>query len=99
MTESDLPTLEFAPSQAFTGVPRLERIHSSDKLEEARLAGEDCPRLLCVDDDPFVLEGLQPLLERSYRLSTATSGATGLDLLDREGPCAIVISDMRMPNM
>ncbi len=64
-----------------------------------RLAGAGRPRLLCVDDDPNVLEGLQLHLERLYRMSTATSGAGGLELLDKEGPCAIVVSDMRMPHM
>jgi CheY-like chemotaxis protein len=64
-----------------------------------RLAGAGGPRLLCVDDEPNVLEGLRLHLERRYRLSVATSGAGALALLDREGPCAIVVSDMRMPAM
>ena len=61
--------------------------------------GEVRDRILCVDDEPNVLEGLQLHLERLYSMSTATSGAEALGLLDREGPYAVVISDMRMPAM
>jgi len=56
-------------------------------------------RVLCVDDEPNVLAGLRLHLERPYQLSTATSGAQALAILESEGPCAIVISDMRMPEM
>jgi CheY-like chemotaxis protein len=62
-------------------------------------AGEAPARVLCVDDEPGVLEGLRLHLERRYRLSTATSGAEALALLDRDEPYAVVISDMRMPEM
>jgi CheY-like chemotaxis protein len=66
---------------------------NSTKLQDARA------RVLCVDDEPNVLEGLRLHLERPWRLSTASSGAEALELLEREGPCAVVISDMRMPQM
>jgi response regulator RpfG family c-di-GMP phosphodiesterase len=58
------------------------------------------PRLLCVDDEPYVLEGLRDTLRRSFDVRVATSGAEALDLL-REEPEAysVVISDMRMPGM
>lgn len=58
------------------------------------------PRLLCVDDEPQVLEGLTLNLRRRFEVSTATSGAEGLSLLDKAaGAIAVVISDMRMPQM
>lgn len=57
------------------------------------------PRVLCVDDEPNVLEGLVLHLRKRYTVFTATSGQVGLDLLSREGPFAVVLSDMRMPNM
>jgi response regulator RpfG family c-di-GMP phosphodiesterase len=58
------------------------------------------PRILCVDDEPYVLEGLRDMLRRSFDVRVATSGAEGLELL-REEPdsYAVVISDMRMPQM
>lgn len=57
------------------------------------------PALLCVDDEPLVLEGLTLHLRRAYALTTATSGAAGLEILRDKGPFAIVMSDMRMPGM
>jgi response regulator RpfG family c-di-GMP phosphodiesterase len=58
------------------------------------------PRILCVDDEPHVLEGLRDTLRRSFDVRVATSGAEGLEIL-REEPqsFAVVISDMRMPQM
>lgn len=57
------------------------------------------PRILCVDDDPNVLEGLVAFLRRRYRVYTANSGAAGLVAVDEHGPFDVVISDMRMPGM
>ncbi len=57
------------------------------------------PRLLCVDDEPDVLDGLVLNLRRRYDVLTATSGAAGLEVLGRETQLAAVISDMRMPGM
>ncbi|MET0591658.1 MAG: HD domain-containing phosphohydrolase [Polyangiaceae bacterium] len=52
-----------------------------------------------MDDEPLVLEGLTLHLRRAYALTTATSGAAGLEILRDKGPFAIVMSDMRMPGM
>ncbi len=57
------------------------------------------PRVVCVDDDPQVLSGLSLHLRRRYDVETATSGAAALELLARQPPAAVVISDMRMPGM
>lgn len=56
-------------------------------------------RILCVDDEPRVLDGLENHLAMEYDLHTATSGAEGLEILEEHGPFALVISDMRMPVM
>ena len=55
--------------------------------------------ILCVDDEPNVLEGLVLNLRRDFGVITATSGREGLELLAKEGPFAVVLSDMRMPEM
>jgi response regulator RpfG family c-di-GMP phosphodiesterase len=57
-------------------------------------------RVLCVDDESRVLEGLRDNLRRTFDVEVAASGAEGLTLL-REDPdrFAIVISDLRMPVM
>jgi CheY-like chemotaxis protein len=58
------------------------------------------PRVLCVDDEPKILEGLAVNLGRSYQIITATNGQKGLDLLrESRNSIAIIISDMRMPVM
>ncbi len=57
------------------------------------------PRVLCVDDEPLVLEGLLLHLGRQYEVHVAGSGQEGLDLLREKGEFAAVISDMRMPEM
>jgi CheY-like chemotaxis protein len=55
--------------------------------------------VLCVDDEPKVLDGLLLNLRRYYRVSTASSGALGLEIVRGTDPPAIVVSDMRMPGM
>jgi response regulator RpfG family c-di-GMP phosphodiesterase len=57
------------------------------------------PKILCVDDEPLVLEGLTLHLRRAFKLFTAPSGAAGLELLAKEGDFGVVVSDMRMPQM
>jgi response regulator RpfG family c-di-GMP phosphodiesterase len=56
-------------------------------------------RVLCVDDEPQVLEGLSVQLRRGYEVHTATSGDQGLETIEKSGPFAVVLSDMRMPRM
>lgn len=58
------------------------------------------PRMLCVDDEPYVLEGLRDVLCRRFDVRIATGGVAGLELLRCEPDSfAVVISDMRMPGM
>lgn len=56
-------------------------------------------RVLCVDDEPNVVEGLALHLRRRYEVVTAHSGAEGLAILEKDGSFAVVLSDMRMPHM
>jgi response regulator RpfG family c-di-GMP phosphodiesterase len=57
------------------------------------------PRILCVDDERAVLDGLSLHLRRRHQVFTAQSGAEGLEILRREPAMAVVVSDMRMPGM
>lgn len=61
--------------------------------------GDRKVRILCVDDDPSILEGLSLHLGRRYQMLTASSGFEGLSVLHKEPSIAVVISDMRMPAM
>lgn len=56
-------------------------------------------QILCVDDEPNVLEGLSMHLSRNHEVFTATSGPDGLELLRQKPQVAVVISDMRMAPM
>jgi response regulator RpfG family c-di-GMP phosphodiesterase len=57
------------------------------------------PRILCVDDEPHVLDALVDILRRPYEVTTATSGLEGIAAIEHKGPFAAVVSDMRMPGM
>lgn len=57
------------------------------------------PRVLCVDDEPNVLEGLARTLRSLFVVETAVGGSRGLDVLQEQGPFTIVVSDLRMPRM
>ena len=56
-------------------------------------------KVLCVDDEPNVLEGLSLTLRRRFELLTAQNGAQALDILKADPGIAVIISDMRMPGM
>lgn len=56
-------------------------------------------KVLCVDDEPRVLDALALHLRRRYTPLTATSGAEGLERLRSEGPIDVIVSDLRMPGM
>ncbi len=56
-------------------------------------------KILFVDDESVLLQGYERLLRKDFQVSTAAGGAAGLAMLQREGPFAVVISDMRMPEM
>lgn len=56
-------------------------------------------KVLLVDDEPNVLASLRRTLGEQFQLSCASSGKEALDLVEREGPFAAVVSDMRMPGM
>ena len=57
------------------------------------------PQLLCVDDEPRVIEGLALILRKDYEVHTASSPEEALLKLKELGNLAVVISDMRMPKM
>ena len=56
------------------------------------------PAVLCVDDEPQVLEALIDNLHRRFRVTTATSGEAALEALERES-FAVAVADLRMPGM
>ncbi len=56
-------------------------------------------KVLAVDDEPEVLEGLRHILRSVCELETATSGTAALELLERSEEIAVIIADYNMPGM
>ena len=56
-------------------------------------------RVLFVDDEPNVLDGIRRQLRNRLDVETAIGAAAGLELIEKAGPFAVVVSDMRMPEM
>jgi response regulator RpfG family c-di-GMP phosphodiesterase len=57
------------------------------------------PRILIVDDEALVLEGLRRQLRTRYDVTVATEPWEAMDLVASKGPYAVVVSDLRMPGM
>lgn len=56
-------------------------------------------KILFVDDDVQLLDGLQRSLRRQFNVDTAIGGAEGLAKISTQGPFALVVADMQMPGM
>jgi len=57
-------------------------------------------RILCVDDEPYILTTLQRFFRKdNYEILLAASAQQGLSLLKEQGPVHIVLSDYRMPGL
>ena len=56
------------------------------------------PRVLCVDDDPDVLETVRRVLMRRFEVTAVLGGLNGLQLVwTAETPFHVIVSDLRMP--
>src|SRR5580704_12808500 len=56
-------------------------------------------KILMVDDENNVLLGYQRMFRNEFSIDTAAGGAAALAALSATGPYAVVVSDMRMPEM
>lgn len=56
-------------------------------------------KILFVDDEPAVLQGYQRILHKDFHAETAIGGEDAIAAATRNGPYAVVVSDMRMPGM
>ena len=63
------------------------------------MKSQELPSILCVDDEPRVVDGLALHLRRDYQVLTAHGGQSALQLLKEKGAPAVIVSDMRMPGM
>lgn len=81
--------------EAGAGAARLPR--KTPGMELRRYSVSD--KILFVDDESSALDGFRRILHGEFEVTTATSGGAGLMTLDRDGPFAVIVSDMRMPGM
>jgi len=56
-------------------------------------------RVLFVDDDPKILAAFQRQLRKKVVIETVESGSEGLEVLRRDGPFSLVVTDYCMPSM
>jgi CheY-like chemotaxis protein len=63
------------------------------QLPSARL------KVLCLDDDPRVLVGLRRQLAVQYDVEIAASGPEGLEILEELDDVAVIVTDLKMPEM
>src|ERR1700744_2345082 len=56
-------------------------------------------KILMVDDESNVLTAYEHLMHKEFKIDTAVGGAAALRTLATNGPYAVVVSDMRMPEM
>jgi two-component system cell cycle sensor histidine kinase/response regulator CckA len=56
-------------------------------------------KILLVDDDTNLIAGIQRTLRKNFFIETAASGNDAIRLLAEQGPFAIVVADMQMPEM
>jgi response regulator RpfG family c-di-GMP phosphodiesterase len=68
-------------------------------VSSGREAAAASARILCVDDEPRILEAYRRQLHRDFLIDTAEGAGHALVLVATHGPYAVVVSDMRMPGM
>ena len=56
-------------------------------------------KILCVDDDANILQAYQRILHKEFAIETAKQGRAGLEAIRTRGPFAVIVSDLRMPEM
>ncbi len=56
-------------------------------------------RVLFVDDEANILSGIKRQLRKHYAVETALGGPQGLELIKKSEEFAVIVSDMRMPEM
>lgn len=56
-------------------------------------------KILLVDDEVNVLQGLKRQLYRDFNVDTAISAEAGLEKVSSAGPYPVIVSDIRMPGM
>ncbi len=56
-------------------------------------------KILFVDDEPHILSTFKRNLHKAFAVDIATGPEEGLDIIRKQGPYAVVVSDLKMPGM
>ncbi|MFQ5675079.1 MAG: HD domain-containing phosphohydrolase [bacterium] len=56
-------------------------------------------KILLVDDDYNILQGYKRHLHKNFQIHTVLGGKSALEMLQKNGPFAVVVSDLKMPGM
>ena len=56
-------------------------------------------KILCVDDEVNILLGLQRQLRKQFHIEGALGADKALTAIERDGPFAVIVSDLQMPGM
>lgn len=56
-------------------------------------------KILCVDDEAAILEGFRRVLRKEFKVDLAVGGPAALKMVEESGPYAVIVSDLRMPDM
>jgi signal transduction histidine kinase len=85
--------LYFQETRANAVLKSLEKTHSdlSDAAERSKI--------LCVDDEPSIINVMQRGLSDDFDIYIATSGSYGLEVLKANPDIVVIISDQKMPGM
>ena len=59
----------------------------------------DKPKIICVDDEPFILSSLTRLMRNEYEVITAESGMAAIEKIKQIPSIGVALVDQRMPEM
>lgn len=57
------------------------------------------PKVLLVDDEANILSAFERQFRKHFDIQSALGAAAALEILEGSGPFAVVVSDLRMPEM
>jgi CheY-like chemotaxis protein len=60
---------------------------------------ESVEKILLVDDDSNILSALQRQFRNKFSITSANGGTEALQLIDSDGPFAVIVSDLHMPDL
>ncbi len=91
------------PNQDFLSSKYGVEGSDADEQEQIVIEGSSgttmAGKVLFVDDDFNILASMKQQLSGQFHIETALSGEHGLSLLDSQGPFAVVVAEMRIPDI